>query len=41
MRKLLLQLVGELRKLGATVIHADFTTVVLSTGKRNLTAALG
>lgn len=41
MQKLLLQLVAELQKLGATVVHADPATLILSTGKRNLTAAIG
>ncbi|KAL4450230.1 hypothetical protein ABPG77_010899 [Micractinium sp. CCAP 211/92] len=41
MQKLLLQLVAELQKLGATVVHADPASIILSTGKRNLTAAVG
>lgn len=41
MHKLLLQLVAELQKLGATVVHADPASIILCTGKRNLTAAVG
>ncbi|EFN52544.1 hypothetical protein CHLNCDRAFT_26745 [Chlorella variabilis] len=41
MQKLLLQLIAELQKLGATVVHADCSTLILCTGKRNLTAAVG
>lgn len=41
MHKLLLQLVAELQRLGATVVHADPNTLILCTGKRNMTAALG
>lgn len=41
MQKLLLQLIAELRRLGATVVHADPSAIILSTGKRNLAAAVG
>lgn len=41
MRKMLLQLVAEIRKLGATVVAADFSTIIIATGKHNLTAAVG
>ena len=41
MQKLLLQLIAELQKLGATVVHADCSSIILSTGKRNMTAAVG
>lgn len=41
MQKLLLQLIAELHKLGGTVVHADCSSLILSTGKRNLTAAVG
>ncbi|KAK9798895.1 hypothetical protein WJX73_003389 [Symbiochloris irregularis] len=40
-RKTLAQLVAEMRRLGATVVAADTTSVILATGKRNLTAAIG
>ena len=30
MRKMLLQLVAEMRRLGATVVAADFSSVILS-----------
>ena len=41
MRKLLLQLVAELQRLGASVVYADCSALILSTGKRNLAAAVG
>ena len=41
MRKVLAHLVAEMRKLGATVVAADMTSIILATGKRNLTAAVG
>ncbi|PRW20477.1 DNA polymerase epsilon catalytic subunit A [Chlorella sorokiniana] len=41
MQKLLLQLIAELQRLGATVVHADGSSLILCTGKRNLTAAVG
>ena len=40
-RKTLAQLVADMRRLGATVVAADASSVILSTGKRNLTAAIG
>ena len=40
-QKLLLQLVAELRRLGAQVVAADSGSLILATGKRNLTAAVG
>ncbi|GAB4815178.1 hypothetical protein N2152v2_002224 [Parachlorella kessleri] len=41
MHKLMLQLITELRRLGAVVVYADHSSLILSTGKRNLTAAVG
>ena len=41
MQKVLAHLVAEMRKLGATVVAADMTSIILATGKRNLTAAVG
>lgn len=41
MHKVLAHLVAEMRKLGATVVAADMTSIILATGKRNLTAAVG
>ena len=41
MKKLLLCLVGELRKLGASVVHADSACIILSTGKQSMKDALG
>ena len=41
MRKCLAQLVADLRRLGATVVAADSTSLILATGKRNLSAAVG
>ena len=34
MRKLFMQLVGEFRRLGSSVIYADFTRIILCTKKR-------
>lgn len=36
-----LQLVAEMRKLGATIVAANFNTIILCTGKRNVAAAAG
>lgn len=41
MQKLLLQLVAELQRLGATVVHADCGSIILATGKRSPSAAVG
>jgi hypothetical protein len=41
MQKLFLQLLAELRKLGATVVAASFHSITLCTGKRDLGAAVG
>lgn len=41
MRKVLAHLVADMRKLGATIVAADMTSIILATGKRNLTAAVG
>lgn len=41
MRKVLAHLVAEMRKLGETIVAADMTSIILATGKRNLTAAVG
>lgn len=41
MKKLLLCLVGELKKLGASVVHADSACIILSTGKQSMKDALG
>ena len=41
MRKLLLQLVAELKRLGTTVVYADTSTLLLATGRHSLSAALG
>lgn len=40
MRKLLLQLVAELRRLGATVVYADTSSLILATGRHALGSAL-
>jgi hypothetical protein len=36
-----LQLVSEMRKLGAVIVAAHFGTVIIATGKRNMAAAVG
>lgn len=41
MRKLLLQLVAELKRLGTTVVYADTSTLLLATGRHSMSAALG
>lgn len=41
MRKLLLQLVAELKRLGTTVVYADASTLIVATGRHSMTAALG
>ena len=38
---MLLQLVAEMRRLGATIVAADFSSVILATGKHSLAAAIG
>ena len=40
-RKVLAQLVADMRRLGARVIAADASSILLATGKRNITAAIG
>jgi hypothetical protein len=39
--KMLLQLVAELQRLGAAVVHADAGSVIVCTGKSTLSAAVG
>lgn len=39
MRRLFVVLVEEMKRLGATVVAANFNTVLIYTGRRNLTAA--
>jgi DNA polymerase epsilon subunit 1 len=41
MKKLLLCLVAELKKLGANVVHADNSCIILATGKHAMKDALG
>ena len=41
MRKVVLQLVAEAGKLGATVVAADFSSVIIATGKQDLASAVG
>ncbi|KAF5838378.1 hypothetical protein DUNSADRAFT_2987 [Dunaliella salina] len=41
MAKLFAQLVSEMRRLGAVIVAANFNTVIICTGKRNATAAVG
>jgi hypothetical protein len=38
---MLLQLVAEMRRLGATIVAADFSSVIVATGKHSLAAAIG
>ena len=41
MRKLLLQLVAELKRLGATVVYADTSSLIIATGRHSMAGALG
>lgn len=41
MLKVLAQLVGAIKRLGASVVAADVTSVIIATGKHNLYAAAG
>ena len=41
MHKCLAQLVADMGRLGARVVAADSTSVIIATGKRNLSAAIG
>ena len=41
MQKVFALLLAELRKLGATVIFADFSRIIIATGKTNVQAAEG
>ena len=41
MRKLILNLVGEMKKLGAKVVYIDSSCIILSTGKHTMKDALG
>lgn len=41
MQKLFLQLVSEMRRLGATVVSANAHSIILCTGKRSISAAAG
>lgn len=41
MRKVVLQLVAEAGKLGATVVAANFHTLIIATGKHDLLSAIG
>lgn len=37
----MLQLVAEAGKLGATVVAADFSSIIIATGKQDLQSAIG
>lgn len=41
MRKCLAQLVADLKTLGATVVSADSSVIILATGKQTMSAAVG
>lgn len=40
MRKLFLRIISEFKRLGATIIYADFNRLIISSGKNNVTDAL-
>jgi DNA polymerase epsilon subunit 1 len=39
MKKMFLQLIGELKRLGSTIIYADFSKIVVCTKKKSMTDA--
>jgi DNA polymerase epsilon subunit 1 len=41
MQKVFALLLAELRKLGATIVFADFSRIIIATGKTNVQAAEG
>ncbi|XP_055381319.1 DNA polymerase epsilon catalytic subunit 1 isoform X2 [Condylostylus longicornis] len=41
MRKMFLQIVAEFQRLKATIIYADFNKIIIDSGKRSVTDALG
>lgn len=41
MRKLFLQIIAEFKRLGAEIIYADFNRVILNSGKKTITDAVG
>ncbi|XP_005182541.1 DNA polymerase epsilon catalytic subunit 1 [Musca domestica] len=41
MRKMFLRIVAEFKRLGATIIYADFNRIILSSGKKSVADALG
>jgi DNA polymerase epsilon subunit 1 len=41
MQKVFAQLIAEFRKLGATIIYADFSRIIIDTGKVNVITAQG
>ena len=41
MRKLLLQLVAELKRLGTVVVYADTSTLIIATGRHSMVGAIG
>ncbi|KAM8707435.1 hypothetical protein ACLKA7_011510 [Drosophila subpalustris] len=41
MRKMFLRIVAEFKRLGATIVYADFNRIILSSGKRSVSDALG
>lgn len=41
MRKMFLQIVAEFQRLGSNIIYADFNRIILNTGKKTITDAIG
>ncbi|XP_023169776.2 DNA polymerase epsilon catalytic subunit A [Drosophila hydei] len=41
MRKMFLRIIAEFKRLGATIVYADFNRIILSSGKKNVSDALG
>ncbi|BFF93033.1 DNA polymerase epsilon catalytic subunit A [Drosophila madeirensis] len=41
MRKMFLRIIAEFKRLGATIVYADFNRIILSSGKKSVSDALG
>ncbi|XP_030369181.1 DNA polymerase epsilon catalytic subunit A [Scaptodrosophila lebanonensis] len=41
MRKMFLRIIAEFKRLGATIVYADFNRIILSSGKKTVSDALG
>lgn len=41
MAKMFVQLIAEMKRLGASIVSANAHSIIICTGKRNVTAAVG